>query len=145
MQKDDGNKIEMKPAPQTVGDYIKLWADKLAEQGKQAFWPSWAAGTYIRDDNQIAKQRHKAMVDRRLAKEKEKKANPHKTFNEDNALQLIANVLLFPGTRQARRALCKRLGLSWSDYKEGEAIIMESDDWSGYKMDAIAAAHGVKK
>lgn len=139
------NKMEIKPARRTLKEFLQEWADGLKEQGKQAFWPSWAMGQYIRDDNQIAKFRHKAMVDKRIAREKEAKKNPHKYFNEDNALQAIANTLIFPGTRQARRALCKKLKLSWADYKEGEAIVMEADDWTGYKLDAIAAAHGVIK
>jgi hypothetical protein len=53
-------------------------------------------------------------------------------------------MLLSGGTRAMRRKLCKRLGLRWSEYKEGELIIMESDNFSGYGFDGIKASRGVK-
>ena len=70
--------------------------------------------------------------------------SPKQYFTEDNALNAIARMLLSGGTRAMRRKLCKRLGLRWSEYKEGELIIMESDNFSGYGFDGIKASRGVK-
>jgi hypothetical protein len=46
--------------------------------------------------------------------------SPKQYFTEDNALNAIARMLLAGGTRGMRRNLCRRLGLRWSEYKEGE-------------------------
>lgn len=159
-QDNETPKMEMKiKGPPTIKTMLDDWAEALKAKGKTAFWPTWAYGTYISDKNRKAKANAQRLATRKYPDEGKRIATKHgklvlvpynrkeeaeqNYFKEANALSAIASVLINMGTRQHRRALCKKLKLKWSYYKEAEAMIMESKNFTGVKYDAIKLSRGI--
>ncbi len=60
----DKPKMEIKKP--TVNDLIKDWGNALRKKGLTPSWPSWAYGTYIREDSMEAQANKKRLGERKF-------------------------------------------------------------------------------
>jgi hypothetical protein len=73
LKKPEKNVLE----PVTIKTVMEEWIEGLRAKGLTAFWPSWARGQYIKEDNLVAQERIAKRLNTKVADIREKLVRRH--------------------------------------------------------------------